>query len=229
MSVMPPVPHKVPMLDVNGMLTPAWSGFFTKLYQRIGGNIASTNDELGNISTSMIQDDAVTFPKIQNIATDTLIGRDSASTGDPESITVGGGIEFSGAGVLRTSAFTGDVTKSAGGTAQTIANDAVSFIKMLSTDWTNTKSASGGTKLPNGIYLRWGVTASIATATTSSTSFASAFPTGCLQVIASPQGNSASSTTATGHWGTGNYSTTAFDMYNRTSITLTFNYLAVGY
>lgn len=217
-----PVPHKVPMLDMNGNLSPIWADWFQKVFIRVGGNVSSTNDELGG-------NDYTTFAKMQNISTDKLIGRDTASTGDPEQIGVSGGIEFTGSGAIQTSAFTGDVTKSAGGTATTIANDAVSFIKMLSTDWTKTASASGGTKLPNGIYLRWGVTASIATATTSSTSFASAFPTGCLQVIASPQGNSASSTTATGHWGTGNYSTTAFDMYNRTSITLTFNYLAVGY
>jgi hypothetical protein len=77
-----------------------------------------------------IANDAVTFAKFQNLATDSLVGRDTAGTGDAESITVGGGIEFTGAGALRTTAFTGDVTKTAGGTALTIANDAVTYAKM---------------------------------------------------------------------------------------------------
>lgn len=78
----------------------------------------------------VLSNDSVTFAVMQNIATDTLIGRDTAGTGDPESITVGGGIEFTGAGALRTTAFTGDVTKTAGGTALTIANNAVTNAKL---------------------------------------------------------------------------------------------------
>lgn len=77
-----------------------------------------------------IANNAVSFAKMADIATDTLIGRDTAASGDPEAITVTGGIEFSGAGSIRTSAFTGDVTKTAGGTALTIANDAVTNAKM---------------------------------------------------------------------------------------------------
>lgn len=38
--------------------------------------------------TTEIVDDAVTFPKIQNIGTDRLIGRDTAATGDPEEISL---------------------------------------------------------------------------------------------------------------------------------------------
>jgi len=58
---------------------------------------------------------------------DRLLGRDGASTAE---ISVTGGIEFSGSDSIRTTAFTGDVTKTAGGTAQTIANDAVTYAKM---------------------------------------------------------------------------------------------------
>lgn len=65
-----------------------------------------------------------------NVTTDRLIGRDTAATGESEQLTVGGGIEFTGSGGIQTTAFTGDVTKAAGGTAQTIANDAVTFAKM---------------------------------------------------------------------------------------------------
>jgi hypothetical protein len=95
--------------------------------------ITLTGDVTGSGTGSFaatIANDSVTFAKFQNLATDSLVGRDTAGTGDAESITVGGGIEFTGAGALRTTAFTGDVTKTAGGTSLTIANDAVTFAKM---------------------------------------------------------------------------------------------------
>jgi hypothetical protein len=59
--------------------------------------------------------------QIQDMPTDTLLGRDTPSSGSAEIITVGGGIEFDGTLNLRTSAFTGDATKTAGGTALTLA------------------------------------------------------------------------------------------------------------
>ena len=83
----------------------------------------------GSNSTT-ISGDAVTFAKMQNIATDKLIGRDTAGTGDPEEIGVGGGIEFTGSGALQRSTLTGDVTASAGSNSTTIANDAVTYAKM---------------------------------------------------------------------------------------------------
>lgn len=46
-------------------------------------------------------DDSITFAKIQDIATDRLIGRDTAASGDPEEISVGGGLEFSGLGGIQ--------------------------------------------------------------------------------------------------------------------------------
>lgn len=75
-------------------------------------------------------DDSVTFAKMQNIATDRLIGRDTASSGDPEEVSVGGGLEFTGTGGIQRSALTGDVTASAGSGSTTIANGAVSLAKM---------------------------------------------------------------------------------------------------
>lgn len=63
--------------------------------------------------------------KLGNVNTDKLIGRDTAAVGVTEEIGVSGGIEFTGSTGIRTSAFTGDVTKAAGGTALTIAADAV--------------------------------------------------------------------------------------------------------
>jgi len=69
------------------------------------------------------------FSNIQQITTDRLLGRDTAGTGDIEQLIATGGIEFTGTGI-QTSAFTGDVTKTAGGTALTIANDVVTNAKM---------------------------------------------------------------------------------------------------
>jgi hypothetical protein len=71
--------------------------------------------------TATVANDAVTFAKMQDIATDRLLGRDTAATGNVEELTVGGGIEFTGSGGIQSSAFTGDATKSAGGTALTLA------------------------------------------------------------------------------------------------------------
>jgi hypothetical protein len=73
------------------------------------------------ISTGKLAADSVTFAKMQNLATDRLMGRDTAGTGDPEQISVGGGIEFTGSAGIQTSAFTGDVTKTAGGTVLSLA------------------------------------------------------------------------------------------------------------
>lgn len=75
---------------------------------------------LSTVGTAELVNDAVTFAKMQNIATDRLIGRDTASIGDAEELTVSGGLEFTGSGGIQTAAFTGNVTKAAGGTALTI-------------------------------------------------------------------------------------------------------------
>lgn len=93
----------------------------------------------------------------------------------------------------------------------------------------SSKVASGYQQLAGGIVLQWGVTASLASGTSTATVFPLAFPGGCLQVIAGIRDNSAVDTTATGQWGTGNYTVTGFDLYNRTSGARTFNWVAIGY
>jgi len=64
------------------------------------------------------------------LETDRLLGRDTASSGAVEEITVSGGLEFTGSGGIQRSALTGDVTASAGSGTTTIANDAVTYAKM---------------------------------------------------------------------------------------------------
>lgn len=90
-------------------------------WQRIADGGITGMIAVGSVTTAMYADDSVTFAKMQNIATDRLLGRDTAGTGDVEQLTVGGGIEFTGSTGIQTSAFTGDATKTAGGTALTLA------------------------------------------------------------------------------------------------------------
>jgi hypothetical protein len=65
------------------------------------------------VGTADILADAVTFPKMQNIATDSMIGRTTPGTGDPENLTA---LPW---------ADTGDVTRAADTTVLTISPNAV--------------------------------------------------------------------------------------------------------
>ena len=100
------------------------------------GGSGVTDGDKGDITISgtgtvyTIDNGVVSLAKMANLATDTLIGRDTAGTGAPEALTVGGGVEFSGAGGIQRSALTGDVTASAGSGTTTIANSAVTYAKM---------------------------------------------------------------------------------------------------
>lgn len=93
--------------------------------------------------SSVLADNSIALPKLSNVSTDRLVGRDTAGTGALEQISVSGGLEFTDATGLRTTAFTGDVTKAAGGTALTIANDAVTTAKILNANVTAAKVNTG--------------------------------------------------------------------------------------
>src|SRR4051812_27907861 len=45
-----------------------------------------TYSDVSNIISAAVIDGSITFAKMQNIATDSLIGRDTASSGSPENI-----------------------------------------------------------------------------------------------------------------------------------------------
>lgn len=83
----------------------------------------------GSIGEDQLQDGEVTFAKIQDIAPDRLLGRDTSPAGQVQELQVSGGLEFTGSGIRR-SALTGDVTASAGSSEMTIANDAVTYAKI---------------------------------------------------------------------------------------------------
>jgi len=75
----------------------------------------------GSSTVMTIDNDVVTFAKMQDIATDSLIGRDTAASGDPENITLNATLSMTGAGALQRAALTGDVTATAGSNATTLA------------------------------------------------------------------------------------------------------------
>jgi hypothetical protein len=81
------------------------------------------------VATGDIDDNAVTFVKMQDISSGHLIGRHSAGNGHPQSIGIDGSLELQG-GNLRRAALTGDVTASAGNNATTIASQAVTNAKL---------------------------------------------------------------------------------------------------
>jgi hypothetical protein len=70
----------------------------------VEADIAAIQGDRGDITVSgtswTIDNDAVTFAKMQNITSDRLIGRDTASSGDPEEISVTAPLAFSGSGAL---------------------------------------------------------------------------------------------------------------------------------
>lgn len=72
-----------------------------------------------------IDPNAVSLGKMAQIATDKLLGRDTAATGNVEVIGVGGGLEFDGAGNLQRSALTGPVTLAAGASVTVIPSGSI--------------------------------------------------------------------------------------------------------
>lgn len=80
---------------------------------------------LNTVGTTQIDDASVTLAKMANLDTDRLIGRDTTGTGVPESLTVGGGLEFTGSGGIQRSALSGDVAASAGSGTTTIGANKV--------------------------------------------------------------------------------------------------------
>lgn len=111
--------NAIPKAGAGGQLAAGWMPAF-------GGDVTTT----AGSTTTTIASNSVTLGKIQTIGTDRLLGRDSAGGGNVEQLTVSGGIEFTDLGGIQTSALTGDVTKPAGGTSTTIANDAVTYAKI---------------------------------------------------------------------------------------------------
>ena len=97
----------------------------TAIREAVGANgtvyIADSAQTGGHIWRTLTEID------VQVAVTDKLVGRDTVGGGACEEISVGGGIEFTGLQGIQTSAFTGNVTKAAGGTALTIPASTVTL------------------------------------------------------------------------------------------------------
>lgn len=82
------------------------------------------------VTTAKLTDASVTYAKIQNVTTDRLLGRDTASSGAVGEISLDPTLEFTGSDSIRRAALTGDVTAPAGSNTTTIANNAVTDAKL---------------------------------------------------------------------------------------------------
>ena len=101
------------------------------------------------------------------------------------------------------------------------------FDLAATTGYTQNLAAAGYTKLPNGLYIQWGQTASYGQDSGGYNSFYTAFPNACLAVVAiifSGVSNSGQGSIAAYL-----YSTTQFYMYNGQDVTSSFKYIAIGY
>lgn len=98
-----------------------------------GGDLSGTFSNLqiaaNAVGTTEINNAAVTYAKIQNVTAARLLGNPTGGAAAPSEISLSSDLAFSGS-ALQTAAFTGDVTKSAGGTATTIAANAVTLAKL---------------------------------------------------------------------------------------------------
>lgn len=102
----------------------------------IGALIPSLDGDKGELTVSgsgliwTIDANAVSLNKLQTIATDSLLGRDSAGTGNVENITLDSTLVMNGTGVLRRAAITGDVSISIGSNTSSISDSSVGNSKL---------------------------------------------------------------------------------------------------
>jgi hypothetical protein len=94
-----------------------------------------------------VDDNSITFAKMQNISTAHLIGRHSTGNGNPQQIGIDGGLELQGAN-LRRSALTGDVTASAGNNTTTVKAN-------LKTQPITLNISGGGAAISAGLKAEW--------------------------------------------------------------------------
>lgn len=111
----------VEFASVSNLTAPSNPGDDGKVAVAAAGNLSYTLLSNAHIATTA----QISLSKLADMATDRLLGRDTAGTGSPEVLTVGGGIEFTGSGGIQRSALTGDITATAGSNTTAITAGAI--------------------------------------------------------------------------------------------------------
>ena len=127
------------LYNLKSQITTASGGGITSVYhdQTLAGDGNSSTDLLG------LADKAVTFTKMANIPTGTLIGRSSASSGNPESITIGSGLSLSG-GILSATGSLGSLASLSDVSIGTQSDKDLLTWNAASSKWVNTSIMSLG-------------------------------------------------------------------------------------
>lgn len=76
----------------------------------IAGTVGTISIEDGDITTAKIADNAVTLAKMQQVATNTLLGRATAGTGNVEALTIGTGLQLTGTTISTVATGTTDLS-----------------------------------------------------------------------------------------------------------------------
>lgn len=126
-------------------------------------------------STWTIDNDAITYAKIQNVSAARLLGRGPASAGDVQEISTGTGLQISGTTLSTTTAAVtngdkGDITVSNSGATWTIDNGVVTYAKMQNVSASSVLlgRATAGSGVVEEITLGSGLSLSGATLSASS-------------------------------------------------------------
>lgn len=110
----------------------------------------------GQLTTGAYTDTSVTLAKMANMATDSLLGRDTAGSGAPEVIGLNTTLSMDGSRNLRRAALTGDVSAAVGSNTTAFASGAFGALVVSSTTAlsSGTSPASAGAmRLENNGFL----------------------------------------------------------------------------